>query len=143
MGTHFYGVWKDIHPKGKVGPHRCLFPSGFDQATQQMLDFCLLVAYGGQVFLNYVIKVIKQGYFKKHGLCKVRLPWEFLTVVQSQDNYLRKSCLACAFAFLHCLIKRTPTLTPPSFCCQVFPLTCDFQVLRDSVFFGKKKSKLL
>ena len=92
-----------------------------------MLDFCLLFAYGeGQVFLNEVIKVIKQGYFKKHGLCKVRLPWEFLTVVQSQGNYLRKSCLTCAFAFLHCLIKHTSTLTPPGFCCQVFPLTCDF-----------------
>ena len=79
-----------------------------------MLDFCLLIACGeGQVFLNYVIKVIKQGYFKKHGLCKVRLPWEFLTVVQSQGDYLGKSCLTCAFAFLHCLIKHTPTLTPP------------------------------
>lgn len=78
----------------------------------KMLDFCLLIACGvWQVFLNYVIKVIKQGYFKKTWSLQSEVAMGISYSCSKPGNYLGKSCLTCAFAFLHCLITHTPTLT--------------------------------
>lgn len=78
-------------PKDEEGKYRFLFLFVWKQATTMAQRFyifvCLLFTGIKTDILNHVIKVIKQGYFKKHGLCKMRLPWEWLTIIQSQGNY--------------------------------------------------------